>query len=210
MDRSGRQFWIVTAERSDAGGYSMHADQELPAFLELESAIRTAQSGRPSGNARKRAVTKYFSTMKAFFSIILAVAVSISPALAKHGGHGGHGGYHGKPGKHFSSVSPRGGHKFNRNALKFSRGKWSGSGKWSGGRWNGGRWNGGYWSGGSRFISIGGFGYPYYSGWYPSWGWSVPYSYSYYSYYPYRYYPAYWYDYDYYNCSVSRRQFFGP
>jgi hypothetical protein len=32
----------------------------------------------------------------------------------------------------------------------------------------------------------------------------------YYSYYPYRYYPAYWYDYDYYNCSVSRRQFFGP
>ena len=42
--------------------------------------------------------------MKAFFSIILAVALSISTAMAKHGGHGGHrghGGYHGKHGKHF-------------------------------------------------------------------------------------------------------------
>jgi hypothetical protein len=52
--------------------------------------------------------------MKAFFSIILAVAVSISTALAKHGGQRGHGGYHGKHGKHFSSVSPRGGYKFSR------------------------------------------------------------------------------------------------
>ena len=29
----------VAAERSDAGRFIVHADQELPAFLELESAI---------------------------------------------------------------------------------------------------------------------------------------------------------------------------
>ena len=29
------------AERSDAGRFIVHADQELPAFLELESAIKT-------------------------------------------------------------------------------------------------------------------------------------------------------------------------
>jgi hypothetical protein len=31
----------VAAERSDAGRFIVHADQELPAFLELESAIQT-------------------------------------------------------------------------------------------------------------------------------------------------------------------------
>jgi hypothetical protein len=40
-DRNGRQFWVVAAERSDAGRFIVHADQELPAFLELESAIQT-------------------------------------------------------------------------------------------------------------------------------------------------------------------------
>jgi hypothetical protein len=38
-DHKGRQFWVVAAERSDAGRFIVHADQELPAFLELESAI---------------------------------------------------------------------------------------------------------------------------------------------------------------------------
>ena len=55
--------------------------------------------------------------MKAFFSIVLAIAVSISTAVAKHGKHGkhgGHGGYHGKHSKYFSSRSARGGHKFSR------------------------------------------------------------------------------------------------
>ena len=37
----GRRIWVVAAERSDAGRFVVHADQELPAFLELESAIRT-------------------------------------------------------------------------------------------------------------------------------------------------------------------------
>jgi hypothetical protein len=39
-DGKGRPIWVVAAERSDAGRFIVHADQELPAFLELESAIR--------------------------------------------------------------------------------------------------------------------------------------------------------------------------
>jgi hypothetical protein len=31
----------VAAERSDAGRFIVHTDQELPVFLELESAIQT-------------------------------------------------------------------------------------------------------------------------------------------------------------------------
>ena len=38
-DRNGRQFWVVAAERSDAERFIVEADQELPAFLELESAV---------------------------------------------------------------------------------------------------------------------------------------------------------------------------
>jgi hypothetical protein len=146
---------------------------------------------------------EYFSTVKAFFSIILALSVSISTALAKHGGHGGHrghGGYHGKHGKHFGSVAPRGGRNFSRSGWKFSR---SASGKyrnWRGRNWSGDWRSGGYWNGGSRFIFIGG-GYPYYWNWYPYWGWRYPYAY-------YSYYPSYWYPYD--SCSVSRQRFFAP
>ena len=36
--------WVVAAEREDAGRFIVHADQELPAFLELESALRDKQS----------------------------------------------------------------------------------------------------------------------------------------------------------------------
>jgi hypothetical protein len=175
IDSNGRTIWIADAHRGEIGK-------------------RTRAGGNDT-----------FSTMKTFLSIILAVAVSISTALAKHGGRGGHrghGGYHGKHSKHFSSISPRGGRKFSRG----------GSGKyrnWSGRNWRGRSWSGGNWSrdwryhrfSSDRFIFTGGYGYPYYWGWYPSWGWNVPYAY--YSYYPYRYYP-----YD--SCSVSRRQFFGP
>ena len=39
-DRKGRSIWVVAAERSDAGRFIVHADQELPSFLELESAIK--------------------------------------------------------------------------------------------------------------------------------------------------------------------------
>ena len=40
-DGKGRPIWVVAAERSDAGRFIVHADQELPALLELESAIQT-------------------------------------------------------------------------------------------------------------------------------------------------------------------------
>jgi hypothetical protein len=39
-DCKGRLIWVVAAERSDAGRFIVHADQELPAFLGLESAIK--------------------------------------------------------------------------------------------------------------------------------------------------------------------------
>jgi hypothetical protein len=40
-DGKGRPIWVVAAERSDAGRFIVEADRELPAFLELESAIQT-------------------------------------------------------------------------------------------------------------------------------------------------------------------------
>ena len=76
-----------------------------------------------------------------------------------------------------------GGQKFSRGkSVKYGnwRGRnWSGRNwgrNWSGRNWNGGNWGGnwGYYGfSGGPFISIGGFGYPYYRGWYPSAGWSI-------------------------------------
>jgi hypothetical protein len=40
-DSKGRSILVVAAEREDAGRFIVEADQELPAFLELESAIKT-------------------------------------------------------------------------------------------------------------------------------------------------------------------------
>jgi hypothetical protein len=40
-DKECRQIWVVAAERSGAGRFIVRADEELPAFLELESAIKT-------------------------------------------------------------------------------------------------------------------------------------------------------------------------
>jgi hypothetical protein len=42
-DGKGRLIWFVAAELRDAGRFIVHANQELPAFLELESAIQTHQ-----------------------------------------------------------------------------------------------------------------------------------------------------------------------
>jgi hypothetical protein len=39
-DGKGRPIWVVAAERSDAGRFIVHADQELLAFLEVESSTR--------------------------------------------------------------------------------------------------------------------------------------------------------------------------
>jgi hypothetical protein len=47
-DRKGRSILVGAAEREDAGRFIVEADQELPAFLELESAIRDeSRSHRP-------------------------------------------------------------------------------------------------------------------------------------------------------------------
>src|SRR6266567_8106370 len=117
-----------------------------------------------------------------------------------HGGHfssisprGGHGAYYGGHGGHFSSISPRGGHKFSRSGSTFGHGR---SGTYR--NWSGGNWSGGNWGGGDRFVFIGGFGYPYYWDWYPSWGWGIPYAFNY-GYYSSGYYPSYRHDYDHYS-----------
>jgi hypothetical protein len=38
-DRNGRQFWVVAAEREDAGRFIVHAHDIPTAFVELEAAI---------------------------------------------------------------------------------------------------------------------------------------------------------------------------
>jgi hypothetical protein len=38
-DQEGRQFWVVAAEREDAGRFIVHADQMPAAFLEVQAAI---------------------------------------------------------------------------------------------------------------------------------------------------------------------------
>jgi hypothetical protein len=43
-DHKGRQFWIVAAERGDAGRFIVHADEMLTAFLELQAGIHRQQS----------------------------------------------------------------------------------------------------------------------------------------------------------------------
>src|SRR6266567_1990720 len=135
------------------------------------------------------------------FAAMTLIAPAVNAAPRSGGGHGGPGGQHGGPGAyhgaqrgahggHFSSISPRGGHKFSRSGSTFSRG-----GKWGGGNWSGGNWSGRNWSGGDRFVFIGGFGYPYYWDWYPSWGWGIPYAFNY-GYYSSGYNPSHRYDYD--------------
>jgi hypothetical protein len=40
--KNGRTVWIVDAHRDDGKRFVVHADEELTAFLELESTIRIA------------------------------------------------------------------------------------------------------------------------------------------------------------------------
>jgi hypothetical protein len=39
-DHKGRQFWVVAAEREDAGRFIVHAHEKLTAFVELERVTR--------------------------------------------------------------------------------------------------------------------------------------------------------------------------
>jgi hypothetical protein len=38
-DHEGRQFWVVAAERSDAGRFIVQSDEMLTAFFEIHAAI---------------------------------------------------------------------------------------------------------------------------------------------------------------------------
>src|SRR6266487_3998381 len=142
------------------------------------------------------------------FAAMTLIASGVNAAPRGGGGHGGHGGhfssisprgghgaYYGGHGGHFSSISPRGGHKFSRIGSTFSHGRSGTYRNWSGGNWSGGNWGGRNWGGGDRFVFIGGFGYPYYWDWYPSWGWGIPYAFNY-GYYSSGYNPSHRYDYD--------------
>jgi hypothetical protein len=40
IDSNGRTIWIVDAHRGDGKRFIVHADEKLPAFVELEAAIR--------------------------------------------------------------------------------------------------------------------------------------------------------------------------
>jgi hypothetical protein len=164
VDSNGRTIFVADSHRDDGKRFVVHADEE-------------------SGKRTRAVSTEYFGAMKMFFSIILALALSLSTALATHGGdgeHRGHGGYHGKHAKHgkyFVPRSARSGHKFSRSESKFSRGKSGKYRKWSGRNWSRDNWNGDWRNNRfsvDQFIAIGGFGPPYsFWDWYPEWGWSA-------------------------------------
>jgi hypothetical protein len=121
--------------------------------------------------------------------------------------------------RHFSSMSPRGGHAFTRGGATFGRSTSGTYRNWTGGNWRtGGSWSGGNWSGnwrhhhgfsGGQSIFIGGFGFPFF------------YGYPYYSYYPYGYYgyssypygygydSSYGYGYDYYSSPAYGYGYYG-
>src|SRR5213595_2079469 len=81
--------------------------------------------------------------------------------------------------RHFSSMSPRGGHAFTRGGATFGRATSGTYRNWSGRNWSGRNWSGGNW-GGNQSIFIGGFGFPFFYG-YPYYG-SYPYGYGSYPY----------------------------
>ena len=56
-DHKGREFLVVAAEREDAGRFIGEADQELPAFLELESAITTHRHNHDAAESRHESVS---------------------------------------------------------------------------------------------------------------------------------------------------------
>jgi len=81
--------------------------------------------------------------------------------------------------RHFSSMSPRGGHAFTRGGATFGRSIQGTYRNWSGRNWRGGNWSG------NQSIVIGGFGFPFFYG-YPYYGY-YPYDYYGYGSYPYGY-----------------------
>jgi hypothetical protein len=56
VDREGRTIWIVDAHRGDGKRFVVRAEEKLTAFVELESAIRLARSGRTMAARERDAV----------------------------------------------------------------------------------------------------------------------------------------------------------
>ena len=54
MDRDGKTIWIVDAHRDDGQRFVVHTDEKLTAFLELESAIRTAREHATEPKSARR------------------------------------------------------------------------------------------------------------------------------------------------------------
>ena len=140
-------------------------------------------------------------------SCLVALVLPVSVATGQHRG-GGRG--------HAGSMSVRSAPTVTRSGTSGTYRNWSGQ-NWSG-DWRRHRFSR------DRFIFSGGFGYPYYWDWYPSWSWSIPYAFNY-GYYSYGYpsygygfgYPYYWdwypswswsipyaFNYDYYSYGYNR------
>jgi hypothetical protein len=73
VDSEWRTIWIVDAHRDDGRRFVVRADEELTAFLELESAIRergTAASGQAANCALKYYLARVVSRLRAYFTCI--------------------------------------------------------------------------------------------------------------------------------------------
>jgi hypothetical protein len=78
VDSCGRTIFVADAHRGEGQRFIVRADEKLTAFVELESVIHRAIAI----SAHELSVTILLSTMKAFFSIILALAVSMGSVQA--------------------------------------------------------------------------------------------------------------------------------
>ena len=58
-DHKRRQFWVVAAEREDAGRFIVRADEKLTAFLELEGGDSGARASNPA-STKNRALAAQF------------------------------------------------------------------------------------------------------------------------------------------------------
>src|SRR5262249_5407417 len=70
-DHEGRQFWVVAAEREDAGRFIVRADEKLSAFVELPSAIRSEIRAR--GERRLKLQTCNAKTLQSITGSLLKI-----------------------------------------------------------------------------------------------------------------------------------------
>ena len=53
MDYEGRTHFVADAHRDDGKRFVVRADEQLTAFVELESAVRAVNVATKSGNSKK-------------------------------------------------------------------------------------------------------------------------------------------------------------